>query len=286
MNTSSITAMPVTIAARRRARGLPVLLASLRESRALVSAACGYIVLIGLLVGLILPAIKTINLAAYLSNGTVGSLLGVSSQTHLSTFASYLAVELYSSFFVLLFGGVMAYAAGASIARNIEDGTIDLALARPVSRTRFYLEKWGAVLIDILIIIAISLFTGWLDTRIFANATLDWRWFLLAHIDIAAMFIGVTGVGLFISALMSAGRTAGGIATLVVVFSYLAQTFGTATDRLSFLRYLSAYYYGPAAQVMISERFDAIWKLVVLVGVGVLAGLAGLMIFQRRDIRV
>jgi ABC-2 type transport system permease protein len=284
MNTQPATLIAATPDAKPRVCGFPVLLATLHESRALTGAACMYTLIIGLLVGLIFPALKTLNLATYLSNGTVGSLLGVSSQGHLSTFASYLAIELYSSFFVLLFGGVLGYAAGASIARNIEDGTIDLTLARPVSRTRFYLEKWGAILISSLMIIATSLLTGWLDTLLFANATLDWHWFLLAHLDIASTFFFIAGVGLLVSAVMSAGRAAGGLVTLIIVFGYLAQTFGTASDRLSLLQYLSPYYYAPTAQVMLTEQFGAIWKPLILTGAGLIAGLGGLWRFQRRDI--
>lgn len=269
--------------ARPRRRGVPILIATLRESRALIGAACFYILIIGLLIGLIFPALTKLDLRDYVSSSAVGPLLGVTSLTT-STFAAYLAVELYSSFFLLLFGGVLAYAAGASIARNIEDGTIDLDLARPVSRTRLYLEKWAALLVGLLIIVATSLLTAWLDTVIFPGATVNWRWFLLGHVELVSMLFFVVGVGLLMSALMSAGRAAGGSATLVVVFGYLAQTFGTASDRLGFLKYLGPYYYAPAAQVMINQQWAGTWQFLVPMIVGLIAVLAGLVIFQRRDI--
>ena len=269
--------------ARLRRRGLPVLTATLRQSRSLIGAACFYVFIIGLLIGLIFPALTALDLRSYISNGTVGSLIGVSTLTS-STFSAYLAVELYGSFFLLLFGGVLAYAAGASIARNIEDGTIDLDLARPVSRTRLYLEKWAAMLVGLVMILAVSVVTAWLDTRIFPDASLDWQWFLLGHLDLASMLFFVVGVGLLISAALSAGRAAGGAATLVVVFGYLAQTFGTASDRLSFLKYLSPYYYVPAAQVIISQQWSGTGKFLVPLGAGLIAALAGLVIFRQRDI--
>ena len=173
--------------ARPRMRGFPVFAATLRESRSLLTAACGYIVIIGLLVGLLLPAFETLKIEAYLT-GSLGALIGgatLSPNTPL--FAAYLALELYGSFFMLLFGGVLAYASGASIARNIEDGTIDLSLARPVSPTRFYLEAWAAMLAGALLLLATSLATAWLCTLLFANARLHWQWFLLANVDIAAL---------------------------------------------------------------------------------------------------
>lgn len=284
MTASSTTPAETTIAARPRARGFPVFAATLHESRSLLGAACGYIVLIGLLVGLLLPAFKTLNLQTYLT-GTFGALVGGSQLSPTTPlFAAYLALELYGSFFMLLFGGVLGYAAGASIARNIEDGTLDLTLARPVSRTRLYFEKWAALLASLVIIVATSLATAWLCTLIFPNATLDWQWFLLANVDVAAMLFLVVGMGLLVSAVMSAGRAAGGVATLVVVFWYLCQTFGTAGDRLRFLKYLGPYYYTPSSQVITAEQWTDPWKLLVPVAVGLLLGIAGLVAFQRRDI--
>lgn len=284
MTASSTTSAATTIVARRRARGFPVFAATLRESRSLLGAACGYIVIIGLLVGLLLPAFKTLNLQTYLT-GSLGALIGGAQLSPKTPFfAAYLALELYGSFFMLLFGGVLGYAAGASIARNIEDGTIDLTLARPVSRTRLYLEKWAALLAGLVIIVATSLATAWLCTLLFPNATLDWQWFLLANVDVAAMLFLVVGMGMLVSAVMSAGRAAGGVATLVVVFWYLCQTFGTAGDRLGFLKYLGPYYYAPSSQVITAEQWADPWKLLVPAAVGLLLGIAGLIAFQRRDI--
>jgi ABC-2 type transport system permease protein len=273
-----------TIVAPSRARGLPIFFATLHESQSLLYAACGYIAIIGLLVGLLLPAFKTLNLQTYLT-GSLGALIG-GAQLNPRTpfFAAYLALELYGSFFLLLFGGVLAYAAGASIARNIEDGTIDLTLARPVSRTRLYLEKWAAMLAGAAIIVATSLATAWLCTLLFKNATLDWQWFLLANVDVAVLLFLVVGMGLLVSAVMSAGRAAGGVATMVVVFWYLCQTFGTAGDRLGFLKYLGPYYYAPSSQVITAEQWTDPWKLLVPIVAGLLLGLAGLVAFQRRDI--
>ena len=53
-------------------RGLPVLAATLRQSRSLIGAACFYVLVIGLLVGLIFPALSALDLRSYISNGTVG----------------------------------------------------------------------------------------------------------------------------------------------------------------------------------------------------------------------
>lgn len=285
MSAQAAAASPAVGAAREpRRRAFPVLTATLYESRSLVGAACGYILIIGLLVGLLLPAFKTLNLQGYLT-GSIGALFGGGAPAHGTTlFAVFMALELYGSFFMLLFGGVLAYAAGASIARNIDDGTLDLTLSRTVSRTRLYLEKWAAMVLAGFIIVATAIATAWVATLVFQNARLDWRSFLLANVDIAATLFLVAGMGLLVSALMSAGRAAGGTAVLVVVFWYLCQTFGTAGERLTFLKYLGPYYYGPSSQTILSGQWSDPWKLLVPAGAGIVLGVAGLVYFRRRDI--
>jgi ABC-2 type transport system permease protein len=280
----------VTVAARSiakpRAPMFPVLTSTLRESQSLLGAACGYILIIGLLVGLLLPAFKTLNIQVYLTGSLAALIGGGALSPHTSLFSIYMALELYGSFFMLLFGGVLAYTAGASIARNIEDGTIDIVLARPVSRTRLYLEKWAAMLLAAALIVATAILTAWACTKIYANADLDWHWFLIANIDVAATLFVIAGMGMFVSSIMSSGRAAGGAGVLVVVFWYLCQTFGAAGDRLHFLRYLGPYYYAPSSQVITSEQWADPWKLLVPAAAGLILGVAGLIYFRRRDITV
>ncbi|HEY8760120.1 MAG TPA: ABC transporter permease subunit [Candidatus Dormibacteraeota bacterium] len=271
-------------AARPRSRGLTVLSATLYETRSLVGAACGYIVIIGLLVGLLLPAFKTLNLQVYLTGSVAALVGGAPLGPHTPLFAVYMALELYGSFFMLLFGGVLAYAAGSSISRNIEDGTIDITLARPVSRVRLYLEKWAAMLVAAAIIVATAIITAFGCTIFFANATLHWTWFLLANLEVATMLFLVVGMGMFVSAVLSSSRAAGGTAVLVVVFWYLCQTFGATGDRLTFLKYLGPYFYAPSSQVITTERWSDPWKLLVPLAAGTVLGLAGLVCFRRRDI--
>lgn len=286
----SATAAPAAAAVRPAGRPrpglMPVLTATLRESQSLFGAACGYIVLIGMLVGLLLPAFKTLNLQAYLT-GNIGSIVGgIRPAPGTSVFAIYIALELYGSFFMLLFGGVAAYASGAAIARNIEDGTIDLTLARPVSRGRLYLEKWLAMLIGCAVIVGVAILTTWVATRIFGNATIEWGSFLEANLAVASILFLIAGMGMLVSSAVGAARAGGGTAVLVVVFWYFCQTFGTAGDRLSFLKYLGPYYYAPSSQMILSGHWTDPWKLLVPAGAGLVLGIAGLVQFGRRDITV
>ena len=94
MSSSIIAPGRAGAGAAPRSRLVPVLTATLRESQSLIGAACGYIVLICFLVGLLLPAFKTLNLQAYLT-GSNGAIFGGGRPGPGTTlFAVYMALEL------------------------------------------------------------------------------------------------------------------------------------------------------------------------------------------------
>src|SRR5947209_7897868 len=145
--TDGMRALPRTEAPPRRT-GLPALTATLAEARIGTAIACFYIVAIILLVGALAPTLKTINLGGYLTSSVGRALIGSHvTAGSLQTFTGYLSVEFYGVWFGLFFGGYLAFITGGIVARPVEDGTIDLALARPFSRRRFYLERCGAMLV-------------------------------------------------------------------------------------------------------------------------------------------
>src|SRR5438876_10988239 len=150
---------------KKRAQGLTVMVRTIINARTPLTMGCFYGVLIALLVAAIYPALSQVNVGAYLSSGVVSGLVG-GHLTNFSSFTTILGLELYSSFYGLLFGGIMAYIGGAAIPVTIENGTIDLALSRPIGRTRYYLESWVAVLICGAIIGLVTVLAVWVDTLI------------------------------------------------------------------------------------------------------------------------
>ena len=65
---------------------------------------------------------------------------------------------------------------GVAIPLTIENGTLDLVLSRPISRTRFYLENWGAMLLAAVIMSLLTAFASWLATLFVTHPDLNWQW--------------------------------------------------------------------------------------------------------------
>jgi len=131
------TSISKSIAApKKRARGLTITLVALANDRVILAAGIFYAVFVALIVGLLYPSLQQINFNAYVTSSAAAGLLGAK-LSNANSFQALMALEMYSSLYALIWGGIVAYIGGASLPATFENGTLDLALARPISRTRY-----------------------------------------------------------------------------------------------------------------------------------------------------
>jgi ABC-2 type transport system permease protein len=282
MATTSITKpLPVP---KKRAEGLIIAWTSISNAKTPIGAGCFYGALIALLAGVLTPTMSTINLKAYITSSAISGIIGghVGSATSFD-FTTFLAVELFSAIYGLLFGGIVAYAAGAALPLNIENGTLDLALARPISRTRYYLETWLGIFLSGILMGLVILFFVWIAELFVKNPGLDWHWLWITQLVQFAFFVFAIGVGMLFGSFMNASRSAGGIAVGIIALGYLLNVFGGLSSTFDWLLKISPFYYAPATNVLLLHQLTW-WYPLVLVGVGLLFSIAGLIIFNRRDL--
>jgi ABC-2 type transport system permease protein len=267
---------------KKRNRGLAITVQSIIYARTPLALGCFYGVLIALILAPLYPSISQANLGAYLSSGVISGLVG-GHLTNFSSFTAFLALELYSSFYGLLFGGILAWIGGSVLPLTIENGTIDLALSRPISRTRYYLESWfGALICGAIIGVAI-VFAVWIDTFLVKNADINWQWLWITQLVQWAFMFFAAGLGMFFGSFMNGSRAAGGAAVGIIALAYLINTFGQITDKISWLLKIGPFYYAPAIDTLVNHQLTW-WYPLVLVGAGLVLGIVGLFVFNKRDL--
>ncbi|HLI08791.1 MAG TPA: ABC transporter permease subunit [Ktedonobacteraceae bacterium] len=282
MATASVT-IPKNLSQRKRTGWGAIITRTLINGRLPVAYGAFYAVLLAIIVGLIYPAISKLNLDIYLSSSVLTGILGTNLLKHLSGFTSLMAIELYSALYGLIFGGIIGYLAGAAIPATAENGTLDLALARPVSRTRYYLETWlgsffAAILISVLTVVAV-----WIGSLFVSNPGIDWQWLIITQlIEFAFLFMS-TGLGMLLGSFMDASRAAGGAAVGILFLFYMMNTLGGITDKLQWMLKIQPFYYAPGIQALVAHSVTA-WYPWVLVIAGLILGLIGLVIFNKRDL--
>src|SRR5438034_2119374 len=183
---------------KKRMRGLTITVSSISNARTPLVIGCFYGMLFALLLAALYPSLSQANIGSYLSSSVIAGMIGAR-LTNFSSFTVFLGVEVYSSFYGLLFGGIVAWIAGSAVPTTIENGTLDLALSRPVSRTRYYLECWLAALICSILIGLAIVFAVWLDTLILKDAAINWQWLWITQLVQWAFVFFAIGLGMLFS---------------------------------------------------------------------------------------
>ena len=268
---------------RKRARGLAITLHALSTTKVILSSVAFYAFFITIIVGAIYPTLsKAVNMNAYLGSSIISELAGTNLKNY-NTFPALLAIELYGSFYPIIFGGAIAFIAGAALPTTIENGTIDLALARPISRTRYFLEMLLSGLLAGLVTSLVTLLAVWISTFIVKDNGLDWNWVIIAQLIETAFFCFAIGVGMLFGSFLNSSRAAGGATLGIIGLGYLISVVGALSPNLDWLQRIGPFYYARGAEALVGHTIT-VWYPFVLLGAGAICALVGLVIFNRRDL--
>lgn len=201
--------------------------------------------------------------------------------TKMFTPAGYLSVEFFSYMPMIL--GIFAVLVGSGLlASDEENGSLDLILAHPISRTALFA---GRLLAFIASLIAI-LFIVWLGFLVAMN----WTHFEMSALELALPFISLLVVvllygalALLLSTLLPSRRLAAMIAGLVVVADFFLIAMARIDTNLeTAAKFMPTHYYQGA------EAANGLnWEWTAgLLGVTLVLVLLAWWRFERRDIRV
>ncbi len=179
--------------------------------------------------------------------------------------------------------GVFAVVIGSGlIASDEENGTLDLILAQPISRTKLFIGRWLAFLGALVGI----LFIAWLGLVIAIGlSSID-----LNLLQVALPFLSLFGISIWfgsfaltLSLIVPSRRAAASLSGLVLVASYFITTLArVSTDLASLARFSPLNYYQGGDAL---NGLNVGWFAGLLIASIVFTAIA-LWRFQRRDIRV
>jgi ABC-2 type transport system permease protein len=182
----------------------------------------------------------------------------------------------------LLTAAAMVVASGA-VATEVERGTIDLVLSRPVGRSPFLLAKAAASMVAVTIVELggmAGVFLAWFTVARVDEIAVGR--ILLAFLGSWALFSALAMVGVLASARSSLRSHALGAAVGAVVGWFFLNFIALLIDGLSGLRYLSPFHYFRPGDVLAGE--SPVVDVVVLTGLGIVALAAAIWSFRRRDL--
>lgn len=199
----------------------------------------------------------------------------------MATPEGFIAIEFFS--FMPLILGIFAVQAGSGLlARDEENGTLDLIMAHPVSRTGLYVGRVLAFLVAMAGVLIIA-WLGMIAPMSWSSISLGWgelaRPFLSLYVEM--MLFGMLGTSL--SMFLPSRRLASMVTGVLLVVSFFVPGFAELNENLE-----SAAKLSPLNYYQTREAFSGLngeWLFGLLAAAAMFA-VSAWWRFQRRDLRV
>lgn len=192
-------------------------------------------------------------------------------------------LDAYFFSYMPLIIGIFALLAGSSLlAGDEENGTLDLILAHPISRTALFMGRLAGFLLVMILILGIT-WLAFILTIPVTTLPVSAGETALPFVSLFAVLLFVGTLALMLSMLLPSRAMASAVAGLVLVGSFFMVTLARLDENLENAARFSPLYYNQGGYAVEGLNWEWIGGLV---GFSFLFVLVAWWRFERRDIRV
>lgn len=200
------------------------------------------------------------------------------------TLIGFYAVEVYMM--TTLLGGIYASMLASNIlVKEQSEKTIEFLLSKPVARTRVVMEKWLAVMVNLIIFNAVVVAASLTGFQFAKDSGADTVTFALLTAGGFLLHLTFAGVSFLLSAIVRRSRTVVSASLGIVFVTYFFSIMAGVSEKLDFLKFVSPFKYVDAAGIIKNNEIDPVY-LCIMLGVIVLSVLSAHWYFNRKDISV
>ncbi|MFA5030498.1 MAG: ABC transporter permease subunit [Patescibacteria group bacterium] len=260
---------------------------TLKDRRVSTIIYCAAAVLLVLMYIAMYPSIlkQTETLSEVLKNYPQGFMkaFGVES-LDFSHVENFLSMEQFGIVWPIMTIFLVAGFASHVLAKEIEQGTAEILLSRPVSRLKIYFSRHLAAVVVLLVFTLLSV----LCVPPLASAfNID---YVLSHYFTTALMGFLFGLAFFSIAIMFSAffseksRVAMSVGSVAIVM-YVAKIISSLLDRFDWAKYVSFFYYFDPNATLIRGELNTL-PIIVFVGCAIVCTAIGAWRFNKRDIAV
>jgi ABC-2 type transport system permease protein len=206
---------------------------------------------------------------------------GTDAATQMFEAEGFLSVEFFSYMPIVL--GIFAVLTGSGLlARDEEEGRLDLIQAYPLSRSAFLLGRVLAFVVVSIIIMAL-IWLGMMVPMTWSSLDLGWGEAALALLSLLVQVLLFGTLSLLLSMVLPSRRLAAMGGGLLLMASYFINSLARIEESLEPIANFSPLHYYQGAEAI--GDFNVTWFLALL-GFALLFALLALLLYRRRDLRV
>ncbi|MEE9246657.1 MAG: ABC transporter permease subunit [Gemmatimonadota bacterium] len=169
------------------------------------------------------------------------------------------------------------------VANGIDDGTLELVLAQPLSRSTYYLALAAVVGLGTTLVLTCSMLGGLIARSVITlSDDLPTSTLLTLPISGWALALSIAGISLLVSVLSAGGGRPGSTVIGIVVVMFFLRFLSDAVPGASWLRWASVFGYHDPGE-LVGEGLAA-GQLLALLAVGLICAGVGLWVFRRKQL--
>lgn len=196
--------------------------------------------------------------------------------------AGYLGIELFSFMVPLLFVIAAVASGAAAIAGEEERGTLDLLLAQPVSRRSVGVAKILALATEVAALSIVLWLALWAGVALF-DMGVPTSNLLAASLTAGALGLTFGALAFVLGAATGRRALSIGVTAAAAVAAYLVNALAALVSELDRLQRTSPFYHYAVGDPL--REGIAPGHVAILVAITVVAAVAGIILFERRDVR-
>jgi ABC-2 type transport system permease protein len=193
----------------------------------------------------------------------------------------FLHIEFFS-YIPIILGIVAVSGAVGLIVKKEEEGSLELILAQPVSRSAVFWGKLLAHLVTIILILAIiwgGFALGLAGTDSF---DLDQGQLIRPFVSLFAVLLVFLSLALMLSMILPTSGSANLVTNFLLIASFFITSLAQIEDRLEGLNRFSPLRYYQGGKALSGLNTDYLW---LLFGMSLVFLLAAWLLFEKRDLR-
>lgn len=208
---------------------------------------------------------------------------GIDESFNFSTIENFLSIEQFSLVWPIILIFIIVSLAGSGISGEIERGTAEILLSRPVSRLKIFFGRYLAGLFTLLVFTIFSVFA---ISPLSELHNIDYIFENYITFSILGFLFGwaVFSLAMMFSALFSEKGKTYMLTAGILVVMYVLNLVAALKENLQDLKFLSFFHYFNYQGALIHNtiELETIW---VFAAVIIFCTLIGAICFSKRDIR-
>lgn len=208
---------------------------------------------------------------------------GIEDGFTLSTLESFLAVRHFNFIWPIIVIFLLVPLAAGGIAGEVERGTSEIMLARPVSRKNIFLGRYLAGVFTLVVFTVFSIFS---IVPLSEFHGVDYAMKGYVSVSIVGFLFGITvfSIAMLFSAISSERSRVYMATGGMLITMYVLNIISALKDDLGSLKYLSFFHYYDPVQALVHNSIGGVAVLVFIV-ISVACAIAGAILFSKRDIK-